>query len=115
VQDFAAIWRRADKVVYSTTLKRPRTPRTRIERSFEPEAVAQLKAASEADLSVGGPGLAARALAAGLVDELHLLVVPLVVGGGTAALPDGLRLPLELVGEQRFASGVVHLQYAVRG
>jgi dihydrofolate reductase len=112
VQDFAHIWRGTDKVVYSRTLDRPSSARTRIERAFDPEAVRRMKADAERDLAVGGPELAAQAMEAGLVDELHLFVVPIVIGGGTAALPDHLRLELELLDERRFGSGVVHLQYA---
>jgi len=111
-RDFAELWRSADKIVYSTTLESVTSARTRIERSFDPEAVRRLKASSGRDLSVGGPGLAAQAIAAGLVDELHLFLVPVLVGGGTRALPGGAaRVPLELVDEHRFGSGVVHLHY----
>lgn len=114
MQDFAALWKGADKVVYSTTLAEVSMPRTRLERSFDPLAVQAMKEAATNDISVGGPGLAAHALAAGLVDVLHQLVHPIVVGGGTAWLPDGLHLPLTLVGERRFESGVVHLHYRRR-
>ena len=96
-RDFAEIWEAADKVVYSRTLESVATARTRLERDFDPDAVRQLKAKEAHDLTVGGPGLAAQALAAGLVDELHLFVTPVVVGGGTKALPGGLRLELELL------------------
>ena len=113
MREFAEIWRAADKVVYSTTLDAAPTARTRIERAFEPAAVDALKQGSERDLSIGGPGLAAHALRAGLVDECHLLVTPVVVGGGTAWLPDGLRADLQLRGERRFSGGVVHLHYGV--
>lgn len=112
--EYAAVWQAADKVVYSSTLDAPSTRRTRLERSFDPEAVRRLKADASADLSVGGPGLAAEALRAGLVDELHLLAVPVVVGGGTRWLPDDVRLDLELLDERRFDSGVVHLHYVIR-
>lgn len=112
--DYAGIWRAADKVVYSATLAEVTTPRTRLERSFDPAAVRRLVSEAEGDVSVGGPTLAASALRAGLVDELHLFLHPVVVGGGTRALPDGVRLDLELVGERRFASGVVHLHHRVR-
>lgn len=115
IRDYAAIWRAADKVVYSRTLAEPRTRRTRIEREFAPEAVRAMKDAATADLSIGGPELAAAALRAGLVDDVHLYLSPIVVGGGNPALPDGLRLGLELVAERRFANGVVHVAYAVRG
>ena len=112
-RDFAEIWEAADKVVYSRTLESVATARTRLERDFDPDAVRQLKANAARDLSVGGPELAAQALAAGLVDELDLFVTPVVVGGGTKALPGGLRLELELLDERRFGSGVVHLHYRV--
>jgi dihydrofolate reductase len=111
IRDYAEIWQDADKVVYSSTLEEPSTPRTRIERRFDAEGVRELKRTSAADLSVGGSTLAAEALRAGLVDELHQLVCPVVVGGGTAWLPQGLRLGLELVDERRFAGGVVDLHY----
>lgn len=113
-RDYAGIWRAADKVVYSTTLDAASTARTRVERTFDPEAIRAFVASAERDVSVGGPGLAAHAIAAGLVDRCHLFVTPIVVGGGTRALPDGVRWPLELLGERRFASGVVHLHYRTR-
>jgi dihydrofolate reductase len=112
MRDYAEIWRAADKVVYSTTLDAPTTARTRVERAFDPEAVRALKAGAGRDISIGGAGLAAHALAAGLVDEVSLFLNPIVVGGGTRALPDGVRLPLELADERRFAGGVVYLRYA---
>jgi dihydrofolate reductase len=115
IHDYAAIWRAADKVVYSRTLEAPRTPRTRIEREFDAGAVRALKEAAAADLSIGGPALAAEALRAGLVDEVHLFLSPVVVGGGNAALPNGLRVRLELLDERRFGNGVVHVAYAIRG
>ena len=109
MHEFAHIWRAADKVVYSTTLDSVTTERTRLERAFDPGAVRELKAAH--DVVIGGPGLAASALAAGLVDELHLVVVPAIVGGGTTWLPPGLSRSLELVGHRRFGNGSVHLRY----
>ncbi|MDX6550159.1 MAG: hypothetical protein QOJ31_843 [Gaiellales bacterium] len=109
--DFAQIWRAADKVVYSTTLEAASSARTRIERAFDPEAVRQMKAAAERDIAIGGPNLAAQALAAGLVDECHFFVSPIVVGGGTRSLPDGVRVKLELIDERRFGNGMVHLRY----
>ena len=111
MKDFAEIWQAANKIVYSTTLDAVSSARTRIERNFDADAVRQLKAASDSDLSIGGPGLAAHAIEAGLVDEYHLFLAPVVVGGGTQALPDGLRLSLELLDERRFDSGFVHLHY----
>ena len=114
-RDFAKIWRAAEKVVYSRTLPAASSARTRIEREFEPEAVRRLKATSERDMSVGGAELAGQALEAGLVDELHLLAGPVVVGGGKAALPRNVCMRLELVDERRFANGVVHLHYRVIG
>ncbi|MDQ6898693.1 MAG: dihydrofolate reductase family protein [Candidatus Dormibacteraeota bacterium] len=114
VQDFAAIWQAADKIVYSKTLETVSSARTRIERDFEPEAVRQLKARADSDISVGGPDLAAQAIRAGVVDEWHLFVAPVVVGGGTQTLPKDVRLKLELLDERRFGSGVVHLHYRNR-
>ena len=111
VRDFAAIWADADKVVYSRTLDAVSTARTRLERDFDPEAVRQLKESSERDLSIGGPGVAASAFSAGLVDELQLFIAPAIVGGGTASLPAGVRLDLELVEERRFAGGMAYLRY----
>jgi dihydrofolate reductase len=114
-RDYAAIWRAADKIVYSTTLPAVSTARTRLERSFDPAAVARLKESADRDLTVGGPELAAAAIRAGLVDDLHLFLNPVVVGGGTAALPADVRLDLELLDEHRFANGVVHLHHRVVG
>lgn len=114
VRDFAHLWRAADKVVYSTTLPEVTTPRTRLERAFDADSVRALVAAAEGDVSVGGPGLAASAWRAGLVDELELYAVPAIVGGGTRALPDEVRADLELLDERRFAGGAVALRYRVR-
>jgi dihydrofolate reductase len=114
VRDYGELWRAADKVVYSATLDGVSTPRTRLERSFDPAAVRARKDAADADLSIGGATLAASALRAGLVDECRIYVVPVVVGGGTPWLPDGLRLRLQLLDEHRFAGGMVHLRYAAR-
>jgi dihydrofolate reductase len=114
VQDFAEIWRAADKIVYSKTLETVSSARTRLEREFDPEAVCRLKAAVGRDISVGGSDLASQAIKAGLVDECHLCVFPIVVGGGTRSLPNNVRLKLELLDERRFGSGVVHLHYRTR-
>jgi dihydrofolate reductase len=113
MRDFAEIWRAADKVVYSRTLEEALTARTRIERDFEPEEVRRLKESAEHDLSIGGAELAAQALAAGLVDECHMFLNPIVVGGGKRSLPDDVRLRLELFDERRFGNGVVFLRYRV--
>ena len=109
--EFAEIWRDTDKIVYSKTLDSVSTARTRIEREFDPDEVRQLKASTDHDLVVGGPGLAGEALRAGLVDELRLLVAPAVVGGGKRALPDDVRLDLGLLDERRFANGTVYVRY----
>jgi dihydrofolate reductase len=111
MRDYAELWRSADKVVYSRTLEAASSSRTRVEREFDPGAVAQRKASSERDLSIGGPELAAHAFRAGLIDECHLFLSPVVVGGGKRALPAGVRLRLELLSERRFTNGVVHLHY----
>ncbi len=113
-RDYAAVWRAAEKVVYSRTLQSLASERTRIERDFDAVEIRHLKATSASDISVGGPELAAHALAAGLVDECHLFLHPIVVGGGKRALPNHVRMPLELLAERRFTSGVVHLHYRTK-
>ena len=112
-RDYAEIWRAAEKVVYSRTLQTVSSARTRIERDFDRDAVRQLKQSSGADISIGGAELARRAIGAGLVDECHLFLCPIVVGGGKRALPDNARAQLELLDERRFPNGVVHLHYRV--
>ncbi len=114
VQDFTRIWQAADKIVFSTTLASVSSARTRIERTFSPATIRQLKQATGRDVTVGGAGLAAQALTAGLVDELQLILVPVSVGGGKPALPAGARLDLELLDMRRFASGAVYLRYRPR-
>jgi dihydrofolate reductase len=114
IQDFAEIWQAAEKVVYSKTLETVSSARTRIERDFDPVAVRQLKESAGPDITVGGPDLAAQAIRAGLVDEFHLLVSPVVVGGGKQSLPDNVRLELDLLGERRFGNGTVYLHYRTR-
>jgi dihydrofolate reductase len=113
VRDYTKIWQAADKIVYSRTLDTVSSARTRIEQDFDPDVVRQMKAAAERDLSVGGPNLADQAFTAGLVDECHLFLTPVVVGGGNRALPSNFRLKLELLDERRFRNGVVHLHYRV--
>ena len=113
VREFAGIWRAADKVVYSTTLDAASSGRTRIERAFEPAAVRRMQDEAGHDLSVGGPDLAGQALTAGLVDEVHLFVTPVTVGGGTRALPERFRSELELLSVDRFTGGVLHLHYRI--
>jgi dihydrofolate reductase len=113
MKDYAEIWGAADKVVYSTTLEEASTARTRIEREFDPDAVRALKESAGGDLSIGGAELGGCAFEAGLVDECRLVLAPVLVGGGTRALPDGVRLDLELVDERRFESGFVHLRHRV--
>jgi dihydrofolate reductase len=114
VRDFPEIWRAADKIVYSKTLGSVSSARTRLEGHFDPDAVRRMKTATGGDLTVGGPNLAAAAIRSGLVDEYHLFLTPVVVGGGNQALPDGVRLQLELLDERRFSSGVVHLHYRAK-
>lgn len=111
--DYAAIWRDADKVVYSSTLTEVSTPRTRVEARFDPERVRSLIESSDRDVSIGGPTVAGAAFDAGLVDEVRLIAVPVAVGGGTPAFPHGRRQNLELLDERRFAGGTVALHYAV--
>lgn len=113
-RDFAEIWRAADKVVYSRTLDAISSARTRIERDLDPVGIQALKRASRADITIGGATLAGQAIAANLVDECHLFLSPIVVGGGKRALPDGAHMQLDLLDERRFGSGVVYLRYRVR-
>jgi dihydrofolate reductase len=115
VRDFAEIWRGADKIVYSTTLESASTSRTRLERTFTPERIRELKARAERDVGIGGATLAAQALDAGLVDELRLLLVPVLVGGGKRAVAATRQSAFELRETQRFGSGVVYLRYCVGG
>ena len=111
MRDFAHIWQAADKIVYSTTLEAVPTARTRIERVFDPGAVRRMKVSAGRDLAVGGPNVAAQAFTAGLVDQCHLFIAPVVVGGGNRCLPNHVRLNFELLDERRFGSGMVHLHY----
>jgi len=115
MRDFARLWRAADKVVYSKTLKQVSTPKTRLERTFDVDAIREMKARARQDLGIGGPGLGAHALRAGLVDEIHLFIAPTIIGGGKPSLPDDLKLRLELIEERRFrASSFVYLRYVAR-
>jgi dihydrofolate reductase len=114
VLEFAAIWQAADKIVYSRSLQRASTARTRIEHEFDPGDIRALKAVASGDITIGGAELAAQAIKAGLVDEYHQFISPIVVGGGKRFLPDSVRLELELLGEQGFGNGVVHLHYRAR-
>ncbi|WP_159888552.1 dihydrofolate reductase family protein [Paenibacillus puerhi] len=113
MREFAQIWRAAEKIVYSRTIQAVSSVRTRIERKFDPDAIRRLKESSGADITIGGPELAGQAMSSGLIDEFHLLLNPIVLGGGKRALPDNLSMRLELLGERRFRSGVVHLHYRV--
>ena len=114
VQDFGGIWKAADKIVYSRTLEKTSSARTRIERDFDPAAVRRMKATAKGDIEIGGPELAGQAIRAGLVDELHLLIAPVIIGGGKRLFPETVRVKLELLGERRFGSGVVYLHYRTR-
>ena len=113
-RDFAEIWQAANKIVYSRTLETISTRKTQLEHTFDPEAIRQLKEAVEHDILIGGPELAAHAFRAGLIDECHLFLVPILVGGGKSALPDNVRLELELLEERRFSNGTVYLRYRTR-
>ena len=114
MRDFAEIWQDADKIVYSRTLETISTRKTQLERTFDPEAIRQLKATSEHDILIGGPELAAHAFRAGLIDECHLFLVPILLGGSKSALPDNVRLEFELLEERRFRNGTVYLRYRTR-
>jgi dihydrofolate reductase len=114
MRDFAEVWQTANKIVYSRTLETIATRKTQLERTFDPEAIRQLKAAGEQDILIGGPEIAAHAFRAGLIDECHLFLIPILVGGGKSALPDDVRLELELLAERRFRNGIVYLRYRTR-
>jgi dihydrofolate reductase len=114
-RDYAEVWQAAEKIVYSRTLQTVSSARTRIEREFDRDAVRRLKQSSAADISIGGAELAGQAIGAGLVDECHLFLCPVVVGAGKRALPDNLRVQLVLLDERRFRNGVVHLHYCITG
>ena len=114
MRDFAEIWQAAAKIVYSRTLETISTRKTQLEQTFDPEAIRQLKAAGEHDMLIEGPELAAHAFRAGLIDERHLFLFPILVGGGKSALPDNVRLELELLAERRFRNGTVFLRYRTR-
>jgi len=111
--EYAEIWRAAEKVVYSRTLQTVSSERTRVEREFDAEAIGRLKETSRSDIAIGGAELAGKAIAEGLVDECHLFLVPVLVGGGKRALPAGVHAELELLDERRFRSGVVYLRYGL--
>jgi dihydrofolate reductase len=111
--DYARVWQSAEKIVYSGTLTKLESARTRLERTFDPDAVRALKETADADVGIGGPTLSANAYRAGLVDEVRLLISPVIVGGGTRALPDRVRVDLSLAEERRFGNGVVYLRYDV--
>jgi dihydrofolate reductase len=114
MRDFADAWQAANKIVYSRTLEAVSTRKTQLERTFDPEAIRHLKEAVEHDILIGGPELAAHAFRAGLIDECHLFLIPILVGGGKSALPDNMRLELELLDERRFPNGTVFLRYQAR-
>jgi dihydrofolate reductase len=114
MRDFAEVWQAANKIVYSRTLETISTRKTQLEQTFDPEAIRQLKATSEHDILIGGPELAAHAFRAGLIDESHLFLVPILVGGGKSALPDNVRMELELLEEYRFRNGTIYLRYRIR-
>ncbi|MEP7021022.1 MAG: dihydrofolate reductase family protein [Pseudonocardiales bacterium] len=109
--DFAQVWQAADKVVYSTTLQSVASARTRIEPEFDPESVRRLKASAGRDITVGGPHIAAQAIKAGLVEEIQLFLAPVVVGGGTRALPEHVSMKLDLLDERRFGNAMIYLRY----
>ena len=114
IRDFATVWQAADKIVFSRTMAEVTGARTRLERQFDPDAVRQLVETADAPVTVGGAELAAAARGAGLVEEIHQFVNPVIVGGGRRWLPDDLRIDLDLVDERRFRNGVVYLRYGVR-
>ena len=113
-RDFAEIWQAANKIVYSRTLKTTSTRKTQLEQTFDPEAIRRLKETAHRDILIGGPELTAHAFRSGLIDECHLFLIPILVGGGKSALPDNVRLELELLEERRFGNGMVYLRYRIK-
>jgi dihydrofolate reductase len=113
-RDYTELWKAAEKIVFSKTLENVASERTRIERDFDPDAIRKMKEIADRDISVSGPELAAQALKAGLVDEFHVFIAPIIVGGGNRALPDHVTLELELLDERRFANGMVYLHYSIK-
>lgn len=113
MREFGVLWRASDKIVYSATLSSVNTSRTQLERDFDPKAIGQLKARASRELCIGGATLAASAFAAGLIDECHLMLAPVIVGGGTRALPDGVRSTLDMLETRHFSNGMVYLRYGV--
>ena len=114
IVQYADGWKAAEKIVYSSTLETVSSAKTRVERTFDPDAIRRLKAESDHDLSVDGPNLAAQAIAAGLVDEYHLFITSSVVGGGTRFFPDGVRLDLDLFAQRAFDNGLIYAGYRAR-
>jgi len=114
MQEFATLWRTADKIVYSKTLEDVSSARTQLERDFDPAAIRRMKITAERDLAVAGPTLAAHAFLAGLVDECQLFIAPVMVGGGIRSLPDNARLDLDLLDDHRFGNGMIYLRYGAR-
>ena len=112
-REYAELWRGADKVVFSRTLEAASSARTTIEREFSTDLVRRLKETSDTQLAIGGAELAGQALAAGLVDEVRMLLAPVIVGGGKRALPDGVRARLQLTETRSFEGGFVYLRYGV--
>lgn len=112
--EFAEIWQHANKIVYSRTLRKVSTRKTQLEQTFDPQAIRRLKAASEDDILIGGPELASHALRAGLIDEIHLFLIPILLGGSKPALPDNVRMELELLVERRFVNGTVYQRYRTK-
>jgi dihydrofolate reductase len=113
MMEFGRIWQAADKLVYSKSLETVSTPKTRLEREFDPQAVRDLKAQLPHNISVAGPNLAAQAIRAGLVDEVQLLVIPVILGGGKRVLPSNVSVKLVLLNEWRVGNGWVYLRYRI--
>jgi dihydrofolate reductase len=112
-REFARIWQKAEKIVFSRTLTGATTRNTRVERDFDPAAIGKLKRESEHDIHIGGTELAGLALEADLVDECHLFLHPVIVGGGKRAFRAALRRNLELLETRHFNTGAIHLHYRV--
>jgi dihydrofolate reductase len=111
MNDYAKIWKAAKKIVYSTSLSKVDIVNTTIERSFDPDVIQKLVAESDKDFDIGGPNLAGQAIKAGIVDEYHQIIAPIIIGGGIPWLPKDASIKLKLTDMRKFENGFVHLQF----
>jgi dihydrofolate reductase len=109
--EFSRVWKATPKLVFSTTLEKVEG-NARLLHHVSPDDVARLKDGRGKQLAVGGAGLAATFIRLGLVDEFHLFISPVVLGGGTPYWPElDEGINLELLETRTFASRVVYVRY----